>query len=95
LIENVERDRRQTRSLMDAGWRVVRIWEHEVYNCLEKTVESIVGLVTNRKAAPKDRWVCFQVVPSGDDQNRETRYAQQLLGTKTRASTGPRNTRSR
>ena len=29
LAENVERDQRQTRELEAAGWRVIRIWEHE------------------------------------------------------------------
>ncbi len=30
LLENVMRDRRQTLSLEGLGWRVLRIWEHEV-----------------------------------------------------------------
>ena len=28
LAENVERDRRATTALEEAGWRVVRVWEH-------------------------------------------------------------------
>lgn len=28
LARNVERDREQTRILTDAGWAVVRVWEH-------------------------------------------------------------------
>jgi DNA mismatch endonuclease (patch repair protein) len=29
LLGNLERDRRNDRTLMAAGWRVIRIWEHE------------------------------------------------------------------
>jgi DNA mismatch endonuclease (patch repair protein) len=29
LSANVERDRRHDRELLDAGWNVLRIWEHE------------------------------------------------------------------
>ena len=27
---NVERDKRNTQALVDSGWRVIRIWEHEM-----------------------------------------------------------------
>src|SRR5215211_8176900 len=30
LAANVERDRRQTLELESRGWRVVRVWEHEI-----------------------------------------------------------------
>lgn len=30
LHQNIQRDRRQTAGLESAGWRVVRVWEHEV-----------------------------------------------------------------
>ena len=30
LARNTERDRRVTRSLRKAGWKVLRIWEHEL-----------------------------------------------------------------
>lgn len=42
LRSNVERDLRQTRDLEDAGWRVVRFWEHEqTVNCVAK----VLGIV--------------------------------------------------
>lgn len=40
LVENVERDRLQTLALESNGWRVVRVWEHEV--------QSDLGIVVNR-----------------------------------------------
>jgi len=41
LEENVGRDRRQTQGLCQAGWRVVRVWEHEVYEGLEQVVARV------------------------------------------------------
>jgi DNA mismatch endonuclease (patch repair protein) len=41
LRENVQRDLRQTRELADAGWTVVRVWEHEVFTHLAVTVRMI------------------------------------------------------
>jgi|JI10StandDraft_1071094.scaffolds.fasta_scaffold444140_1 DNA mismatch endonuclease (patch repair protein) len=35
LAANVERDRRQTLDLEGAGWRVIRVWEHEVRDDLD------------------------------------------------------------
>ncbi len=32
LLANVRRDREVRRALKDSGWRVVRIWEHELEN---------------------------------------------------------------
>lgn len=44
--DNRSRDRRQSRMLRSAGWRVVRIWEHEVNpDRLSRLVERIERLV--------------------------------------------------
>lgn len=32
IRHNVERDKRNTQALIDDGWRVIRIWEHEMRN---------------------------------------------------------------
>ena len=29
LARNVERDTEQNKRLVDAGWKVIRVWEHE------------------------------------------------------------------
>ena len=39
LDRNVERDRRNDAALMDEGWTVVRIWEHEP---LEQAVTAVL-----------------------------------------------------
>ena len=41
LRENRDRDRRQTRVLEDAGWTVVRLWEHETPTCFADGIERI------------------------------------------------------
>lgn len=38
---NVSRDRRQTLELEVLGWRVIRVWEHEVYEDLDLVVQRI------------------------------------------------------
>lgn len=42
LAGNVARDKRQTTALEHAGWRVLRLWEHET---VDRMVESVVALM--------------------------------------------------
>lgn len=42
LANNVERDRRHTRELEQAGWEVLRIWEHEDAVAAADRVERVV-----------------------------------------------------
>ena len=41
ITRTVERDKEVTDQLKKMGWTVVRIWEHELRNSLEKTVKRI------------------------------------------------------
>lgn len=41
LVENVERDCKQTRQLEDLGWRVVRAWEHEVFVSIDDVLQRV------------------------------------------------------
>jgi DNA mismatch endonuclease (patch repair protein) len=47
LEANVARDRRQDQQLVDEGWTVVRVWEHEAVNTacdrIEATRRSLLG----------------------------------------------------
>lgn len=43
LLANQERDRRVDRALMDAGWRVARIWEHQPCDVAVETVEAALA----------------------------------------------------
>lgn len=42
LEENRERDKRQTQRLRKAGWRVIRVWEHDCLPPSQRVVSRIV-----------------------------------------------------
>lgn len=46
---NRRRDRDTDRKLRDAGWAVIRVWEHEDP---EQAADTVVGVVTDRRARP-------------------------------------------
>lgn len=48
LGANVERDRLQDRLLIGAGWRVVRVWEHEPPSAAAVTVQAALALRRRR-----------------------------------------------
>ena len=41
INNNQKRDRKVNRSLRKSGWRVIRFWEHEMYQNPEKVLETI------------------------------------------------------
>ncbi len=55
LDDNVRRDRRQTRELELAGWRVQRLWEHEVFESAEAAGEAI-RRASSEKSPPALAW---------------------------------------
>jgi DNA mismatch endonuclease (patch repair protein) len=70
LKTNVDRDARQSAALASAGWRVVRLWEHEV-------VEDLAGCVCRVEGTTKgksDEWLAqlrvVRVVVTGDRVER-------------------------
>ncbi len=77
LSSNVERDRRQTLELENAGWRVVRLWEHEIFETPDKAVEKVERAVSAKHWAPEQDWRVVKVDVRGlpDD---ETWYLQGL-----------------
>lgn len=46
LRSNADRDHRQTRTLTEAGWRVMRFWEHQVVECLPDVLSAITLVLT-------------------------------------------------
>jgi DNA mismatch endonuclease (patch repair protein) len=46
LTRTKERDEEITSFYIDAGWHILRIWEHEINANLESTVEKIMDLIT-------------------------------------------------
>lgn len=75
LARNVERDRQQTYALENAGWRVVRVWEHDIRGNLENTVERIQGAV-RREGEDRDRkqWRVEAVEVIDPDADTELRF---------------------
>lgn len=47
LQANVERDRRVDRALVDAGWEVIRVWEHVD---VEDAADEIVATVESQRS---------------------------------------------
>ena len=43
IKRNMARDRDVTRKLSDAGWKVVRIWEHEILGNIESAASKIIN----------------------------------------------------
>ena len=48
IYGNRERDKRNFRRLRRNGWRVIRIWEHEIDNCPDGAVARITEAVRER-----------------------------------------------
>lgn len=42
IKRNVERDRKVTKHYQKIGWKVVRVWEHEIHKSLAKTVNNVL-----------------------------------------------------
>jgi DNA mismatch endonuclease (patch repair protein) len=54
LRRNVERDARNNRALTDAGWLVIRCWEHEAPAAVADLVEAAVRARRARRRAQPD-----------------------------------------
>ncbi|AFZ67171.1 DNA mismatch endonuclease Vsr [Deinococcus peraridilitoris DSM 19664] len=52
--QNMARDRRDVAALEVLGWRVLRVWEHEIRKELDDVVERVVQLVTRPENGPSD-----------------------------------------
>src|SRR6267143_5444760 len=56
LAGNVDRDRRQTLALEAEGWRVLRFWECEVIETLERCVRRVQQALQGSRVAPVRAW---------------------------------------
>lgn len=45
ILRNKERDYYVTKELRSAGWRVIRIWDHDIKNNLDKCIETILRAI--------------------------------------------------
>jgi len=55
IDRNIARDRRVDRTLQEQGWRVVRLWEHEVKESPARCAARVARIVRTRLAAPARR----------------------------------------
>jgi len=42
IKRNIERDKEVTRQLRKEGWKVIRVWEYDIKNKLDKTIDRIL-----------------------------------------------------
>lgn len=86
LLENVERDRRQTLQLEAEGWRVCRLWEHEIFETLPDVVETVRAALQHAQWSPPGSWRVVQVDPLPGDDDMEQRWLEELRGSMPRHS---------
>ncbi|MBZ4408978.1 very short patch repair endonuclease [Myxococcus sp. XM-1-1-1] len=94
LRENVERDRRQTLLLEEAGWRVCRFWEHQVFESLQDLVECVRQALQGETWSPLPSWRIVRVIPQAGEEDMEERRMEDLRnGDSKRASIVRRSTK--
>jgi DNA mismatch endonuclease (patch repair protein) len=75
----VERDRRQTAALREAGWRVLRFWEHRVEEALADVALEIIAAVEGAPVEAEQRWCVVAAEPVEGTERLETRRLVSLL----------------
>lgn len=80
LVENVERDARQTRELEEHGWRVCRLWEHEVWEDPTGATSRVIAAVTSPEWHPPPDWRVVRVDALGGPEDLERRHLRELKG---------------
>jgi len=78
LRQNVERDRQQTLELEALGWRVVRIWEHEIDEALAAVVERVQNAASGRHEELYPEWRVVKVEEVEVGVLTERRHLEQL-----------------
>ncbi|WP_420010240.1 very short patch repair endonuclease [Xanthomonas sacchari] len=71
LASNISRDRRQTSILLLAGWRVLRLWEHEIDSNPVAAVDRVVQSLNELEWRHGQRPVVVSVVEAPNDPTRE------------------------
>src|SRR4051812_12471262 len=84
LAENCRRDSAQTKRLEDSGWRVCRVWEHEVFEMPEQLVTRIRSAIASTRWRPPRCWRVVKVAEIDRDLDRERRYLQDLRNARRR-----------
>lgn len=61
LVGNVARDCRQTVELEAAGFRVLRFWEHEIFDSLAQVIERVKAALRERRPARRRAWRVWRI----------------------------------
>jgi DNA mismatch endonuclease (patch repair protein) len=78
LLENIERDTKQTQILKTLDWSVYRVWEHEIWENLPDTVNKINALVLEQGDTLSVNWRVFKVEIIDAKTDLERRYLRLL-----------------
>lgn len=79
LEENTARDSRQVVELESKGWKVIRVWEHDVFEHLDGVVDTIVAQLADGEAVPvTPSWRVWRVEPLDETGAFERRYLREL-----------------
>ncbi|ATB39391.1 very short patch repair endonuclease [Cystobacter fuscus] len=78
LLENVERDRRQTLQLEAEGWRVCRFWEHQIFETLPEAVDTVREALQQERWIPPNSWRVVQVDALPGEGDMEQRWLEEL-----------------
>ena len=73
LRENVLRDIRQTRNLEGLGWRLFRVWEHEVFMQLDELVTRVRAVLGGAGDDGRNSWRVVRVLPVDTEGELERR----------------------
>jgi DNA mismatch endonuclease (patch repair protein) len=80
LKANTTRDRAQTLALDAAGWRTVRVWEHEVFTAPEDVVRGIRRAIEEAAWTPPARTMVVRVDVLDPATRLERHHLEELRG---------------
>lgn len=78
LRENADRDRGQSLELERLGWRVVRVWEHQVWDALDEAVHTVIAAITSPQWGPSPSWRVVRVDSLDPIEGVEKRFMEDL-----------------
>lgn len=78
LRTNFERDYRQSQLLERDGWRVYRVWEHEIFESLPSVVLKIHRMLAERSSAAPASWRVMRVDVVDEATDLEKQFLRKL-----------------
>ena len=82
LSENVRRDCTQTLAFEHAGWRVCRLWEHEVFEDPRVAARKVLAMLRAKRSRPAPVWRVVRVETIDPQGRHERRFLRELRGLK-------------